>query len=175
MKRIEFITELSRRLYKLPEEELESVLSYYDEIFLDAGIEHEEETAENWVILMILSDKFLWRNNIDPDGSPEYYVDSAKQESNNYQQEAEEQSFNREHGNGMSAGAKMLIAVLTFPIWLPILIVIVSLAFALVVTVISVAFAFAVAGIACIGVGIVTLFSYTFGIGNAGYRLAIFV
>ena len=46
MKRIEFITELSRKLYKLPKEELESVLSYYDEIFLDAGIENEEETAE---------------------------------------------------------------------------------------------------------------------------------
>lgn len=159
MKRIEFITELSRRLYKLPKEELESVLSYYDEIFLDAGIEHEEETAEKLGNIDDIIRQILVENNIDPDGSPEYYVDSAKQESNNYQQEAEEQSFNREHGNGMSAGAKMLIAVLTFPIWLPILIVIVSLAFALVVTVISVAFAFAVAGIACIGVGIVTLFT----------------
>ena len=158
MKRIEFITELSRKLYKLPKEELESVLSYYDEIFLDAGIENEEETAEKLGNIDDIIRQILIDNNIDPDGQPEYYVDSAKQnqnKSNVYQQKSETSN----HSSGMSAGAKLLIAILTFPIWLPILIVIVSLAFALLVTVIAVASAFSVAGVSCIVVGIVTLFT----------------
>lgn len=162
MKRIEFITELSRKLYKLPKEELESVLSYYDEIFLDAGIEHEEETAEKLGNIDDIIRQILVENNIEPDGEPEYYVDSAKQnqqQSNTEQNNEDPPVYNSKSKSGMSAGAKLLIAVLTFPIWLPILIVIVSLAFALVVTVISIAFAFAVAGVSCIAVGFVTLFT----------------
>lgn len=162
MKRIEFITELSRKLYKLPKEELESVLSYYDEIFLDAGIENEEETAEKLGNIDDIIRQILIDNNIDPDGQPEFYVDSAKQvqdKSNTYYKENQAANINNVPKSGMSAGAKLLIAILTFPIWLPILIVIVSLAFALLVTVIAVAFAFAVAGVSCIVVGIVTLFT----------------
>ncbi|MDE6149382.1 MAG: DUF1700 domain-containing protein [Ruminococcus sp.] len=162
MKRIEFITELSRKLYKLPKEELESVLSYYDEIFLDAGIENEEETAEKLGNIDDIIRQILVENNIEPDGKPEYYVDSSKQnqqKSNTYQPKNESSDFNNKPKSGMSAAAKILIAVLTFPIWLPVLIVIVSLAFALLVTVIAVAFAFAVAGVSCIVVGIITLFT----------------
>lgn len=39
MTRIEFLAELSRKLDKLPKEEFENVLRYYDEVFLDAGVD----------------------------------------------------------------------------------------------------------------------------------------
>lgn len=164
MKRIEFITELSRRLNKLPKEELENVLSYYDEIFLDAGVEHEEETSEKLGNIDDIVRQILADNNIDPDGEPEFYVDSTKQDSknqnNSYQQNSQTGNYNHSVNNGMSVGAKLLIALITFPIWLPLIIAIASVVFALIISVLAVSFSFALAGVACFLYGVVSLFTF---------------
>lgn len=150
MSRIEFLGELSRRLSKLPKEELDDVLSYYDEIFLDAGVEHEAETSEKLGNIDDIARQILIDNNIAPDGEPEYFVQNGSQ------------------GKGTVNGGKkkpvndvaikLLILVLTFPIWLPVLITVVSVAFALIVTAVAVLFSLIVAGVACIVGGIITLF-----------------
>lgn len=158
MKRIEFLTELSRRLYKLPKEELDNVISYYDEIFLDAGVENEDETSESFGNIDDIARQILVDNNIAPDGEPEYYVrqtDSIKADTNN-QQNYFSENQNDKKSSGL--GIKLLIIILTFPIWLPILAAVFGIAFGFLIAVIAIVFAFAVSGIACVASGLVMLF-----------------
>ena len=82
MTRIEFLAELSRKLDKLPKEEFENVLRYYDEVFLDAGVDKESETAENLGSIDEIARQILIDNNIAPDGEPEFFVE--KKNYNNH-------------------------------------------------------------------------------------------
>lgn len=43
MSRVEFINELRTKLQRLPQEEIDAAIEYYEEYFEDAGPEHEEE------------------------------------------------------------------------------------------------------------------------------------
>lgn len=165
MTRIEFLGELSRRLHKLPKEELDNVLSYYDEIFLDAGIENEAKTAENLGSIDDIARQILIENNISPDGEPEYFVrqntvgsTGASGEENAYSGGNYSDNSSRAYNSGgMSMGIKLLILVLTFPIWLPVLITVVSVAFSLIVAAVAVIFGLCVAGVTCVVTGIAGL------------------
>ncbi len=152
MTRIEFISELSRKLNRLPKEELDNVLSYYDEVFLDAGVGNEAETAEKLGSIDDIVRQIYADNNIAPDGEPEYYVETPDNNSmaNN--------TANK-NNQGTSFAIKLLIILLTFPIWLPVIGAVASIVLSIVVTFFAIAFAFLVTGIACIIIGIIELFN----------------
>ena len=163
MTRIEFLGELSRRLYRLPKEELDNVLSYYDEIFLDAGIENEADTAEKLGSIDDIARQILIDNNIAPDGEPDYFVGQSgaackEKMYNSGGHNADNMGNGYNSCRGMSIGIKLLILVLTFPIWLPVLITVVSVAFSLIVAAVAVIFGLCVAGVACFVTGIAGLF-----------------
>lgn len=153
MTRIEFLGELSRRLSKLPKEELDDVLSYYDEIFFDAGVENEAETSEKLGNIDDIARQILIDNNIAPDGEPEYFV----QQKNGTQGTGAATVESKAKSNNNIAG-KLLILVLTFPIWLPVLITVVSVAFSLLVAAAAIVFALIISGVVCVGVGFAALF-----------------
>ena len=61
MTRVDFIRELSRKLRKLPKDEIENALNYYNEYFDDAGVGYEDEvndifTSPSEVAYQILAD-----------------------------------------------------------------------------------------------------------------------
>ena len=76
MKRQEFLDALKERLNRLPSEELENALDYYNEIFLDAGEENEEQTAESLGSIDNIARQIYNENGIDPDGSPTYILEN---------------------------------------------------------------------------------------------------
>lgn len=170
MTRIEFLAELSRKLNKLPKEELANVLSYYDEVFFDAGVEHEAQTAEKLGNIDDIARQILIDNNIAPDGDPEYFVQrnnkTTADNNNEYKNENPDGNvnvqtpINNSQGSKRGSGilVKLLILVVTFPIWLPVLIAVVSVLFALIVAAAAIVFALAVSGVACVFGGIVGLF-----------------
>lgn len=170
MTRIEFLAELSRKLDKLPKEEFENVLRYYDEVFLDAGVEKETETAENLGSIDDIARQILIDNNIAPDGEPEYFVqEKIDNQKNQTQNNSANYNTNNTFNNQNYAykkksdwGWKIAVIILTFPIWLPIIITLAALAFALVITAISLVFALIVTAIACVFGGIVILFTEPF-------------
>ena len=176
MTRIEFLAELSRKLDKLPKEEFENVLRYYDEVFLDAGVDKESETAENLGSIDEIARQILIDNNIAPDGEPEFFVQKPDgKEQNNQKYNNSQTQNNSDYSNNNTfnnqnyaykkksdLGWKIAVIILTFPIWLPIIIILAALAFAAVVTAISLIFALVVTAIACVIGGIVTLFTEPF-------------
>ena len=177
MTRIEFLAELSRKLDKLPKEEFENVLRYYDEVFLDAGVEKESETAENLGDIDEIARQILIDNNIAPDGEPEFFVQEKHDDRQNNKAYTNNQTYNYSsdqnsnntfnnqnyaYKKNSNLGWKIAVIILTFPIWLPLIIILAALAFAFVVTAISLIFALIVTGVACVIGGIVTLFTEPF-------------
>ncbi len=180
MRRQEFIGQLRNKLNRLPADELQNVIDYYNEIFLDAGEDREEETARNLGNIDDIVRQIYVENNISPDGNAEYFVGDANRNDNrntnaNYNANNFNQSQNQNQGynngnqnadnnvyqnksSGMSAGAKILLFILLFPVWFPIVAVVFSLLFAFFVTIIALGFALAVSGIVLAVVGIVTIF-----------------
>ena len=75
MTRQEFLDKLSAKLDKLPAEERENALDYYNEIFMDAGEENEEKTAEEIGSIDDIARQIYTENGIDPDGKPKFMME----------------------------------------------------------------------------------------------------
>lgn len=145
MKREEFLSRLRSGLDRLPPDELENVLDYYNEIFLDAGVENEEQTAKNLGSVDDIIRQTYADNNIDPDGRPEYYVggrfedaderdgiydeDSRFGYNNNYtgssfaERNEQPQPKRKASDRVFSMIGKLALLVLLFPIWFPLILV----------------------------------------------------
>ncbi|MCR5020940.1 DUF1700 domain-containing protein [Ruminococcus sp.] len=80
MNRLEFLTSLRYNLEKggLPREDIEDALSYYEEIFLDAGYGSDEQTAQTLGDPETLAKEILVENGIHPDGDAAFEVGTAK-------------------------------------------------------------------------------------------------
>ncbi|WP_124098409.1 DUF1700 domain-containing protein [Ruminococcus sp. Marseille-P6503] len=153
MKREEFLEQLKKRLSRLPDDELENVLDYYNEIFLDAGTENEEQTAKNLGSIDDIARQIYADNNIAPDGNPEFIMEEVVDKRHS---EAEPPS---EKEKGMSFGGKLLLIILLFPIWLPLIAVISAVLFSVAVTFIALGFSLGIAGAALTAVGVFTIFT----------------
>lgn len=133
MNREEFIRQLRLKLFRLPQEEIEIAIEYYEEYFDEAGIENEqiilqklgspEETASK--ILQDFADKKIQNSSSTP---------SAKK--------------------GLSALWFILLAVFATPIALPITIALVAVLVALCVAVFICAAVFFSVGIVFFGIGV---------------------
>ena len=75
MRREEFISELKKKLGRLPAEELDDAVAYYDELFLDAGEENEEKTAASLGSIDAIARQIYIDNGIDPDGKAEFLME----------------------------------------------------------------------------------------------------
>jgi uncharacterized membrane protein len=80
MNRLEFLTSLRYNLEKggLPREDIEDALSYYEEIFLDAGYGSDEQTAKTLGDPEALAKEILIENGIHPDGDAAFEVGEAR-------------------------------------------------------------------------------------------------
>ena len=135
MTREAFISELKEKLNRLPQGELEAALDYYTELFLDAGVDKEEATAASLGSIDEIARQIYIDNGIDPDGKPEFlleeYNEPEKQEEPKagplpIQQPGPAPRYQQQ--GGLNA-TKLLLLILLFPIWLPILIVCLVLSF----------------------------------------------
>lgn len=157
MDKYEFINRLDRALEGLSPEEKNSALSYYKELFEDAGSGKEQELISNL-------------------GSPEAVAENIIRESGMISAEraSEDRSHNAEEtsaGNGgkpeyrekkRSASTILLIIVLliiTFPVWIGVVAAVGGILIAVIAVVFALLFAAAAAGIALFAAGVATIFS----------------
>lgn len=154
MNRLEYMTKLRRILEDsgMQENEINDAMQFYEEIFLDAGAEHDSETAQNLGTPEELAKKII--ADSDSPKKPEFIMDSVINNDNQTQSIAPQQNYDTS-----SVLVKLLIAVITFPIWFSVLVTVLSLVFAFFVTVFSIAIAFVGAGVGCTIGGIIALFS----------------
>ena len=160
MNKLEFLTRLRNSLERggLPKEDINDALTYYEEVFLDAGFGKEEETAASMgspedVAVNILRESGIHANPapVMPPQDPNAQNFSNNNAGYNAAQPAKKTS-------GGTWVLRIVLAVLTFPIWLPILIVICALLFILIVVVISLVFAAAATAFGLIIGGIAAIF-----------------
>ena len=165
MNKLEYLTKLRNCLEKggMNSDDINDALTYYEEVFLDAGFGKEEETAASMgspeeVAVNILRESGIEISGpeaFDPQPAPAFAAGPMPGPMPQYQYPYQGAPVQQKSGNW---GLKIFLAVITFPIWLPILIAVVSVLFALIVTAFSIVFAFVVAGIALIIGGIAAVF-----------------
>ena len=165
MKKLEFLTKLRNCLEKggMNSDDINDALTYYEEVFLDAGFGKEEETAASMgspedVAVNILRESGIQISGpeaFDPQPTPSFAAGPMPGPMPQYQYPYQGAPVQQKSADWK---LRIFLAVITFPLWLPLLIVVVSVLFALIVTVISIVVAFVVSGIALIAGGFVALF-----------------
>lgn len=155
MNRQEFMNILSDKIDCLPFEEKKSATNYYDEFFEDAGIENEQSVISN-----LGSPEFLAENILKSSGcfiesnNSTTYKENFKSNQNIDTQNTKKTEFKNKqsstdtafeplpkpkNNNGTFNPMLIIILILAFPIWFPLLMVL----FSLLVTLFSVGFALA--------------------------------
>lgn len=151
MNKIEFLTRLRNSLERggMAAEDINDALTYYEEVFMDAGFGKEEETAASMGSPEEVAGNILREAGITPPPAPA----AAPQNMGGAAQPQQ-----KKKASGGAIALSIILAVLTFPIWLPILIVVVVMLFVVIVVLLSLVVAFIAAGIGLIIGGIITLF-----------------
>jgi len=154
MNKLEFLTKMRNRLEKfgLPQDDINDALSYYEEVFLDAGFGKEEETAAELGDPVEIADGILRDSGI--------HTADASQFPPRFDETQVQNTANPNGGSSKSTEnfwLKFILLILTFPIWLPIIITLFALLFALMVTVVAIVAALIISGIAFIISGVYTM------------------
>ncbi|MBR0511261.1 MAG: DUF1700 domain-containing protein [Ruminococcus sp.] len=148
MNKLEFLTRLRNSLERggMPAEDINDALTYYEEVFMDAGFGKEEETAASMGAPEEVAVNILRESGITPPPPPAPQNIAAAPQPQ------------KKKPSGGAIAASIIIGVLTFPIWLPLLIAAVTILFVVIVVLLSLVFAFIAAGIGLIIGGFAILF-----------------
>ena len=117
MNKLEFLTKMRNRLekYGLPKDDMNDALSYYEEVFLDAGFGNEEATSAELGDPEAIADEILRDSGIHTEDAENYL-----QKTNNNQQNGQNTSGKRNENILL----KLIILALTFPFWFPLVAVV---------------------------------------------------
>ena len=161
MNKLEFLTRLRNRLESggMSADDINDALTYYEEVFLDAGFGKEEETAASMGTPEDVAVNLLRESGIHVDPAP-----AMPPQRNNIPQGAYQGGYayaqqppRKKPSAGFST-AMIVIGILLFPIWLPILITVVAVLFSLIVTLIALAIGLIAGAAGLLFSGIVCLF-----------------
>ena len=195
MSRKEFMEELQVLLGELPAEEREEAIRYYESYFDEAGPEQEQTVLEELGSAGRVATQILRDYRMENSGG--FYTEQGYRENENKNQTpakytGEEQTSKSAHGSGVTITKKglsggslvlvILIAILTFPIWISLLATAFGLLMGLFGASIGIIFGFGIGGIACLlggiasfAVGIVKTFTVpVVGAGLVAIALLLF-
>lgn len=178
MDKYDFIKQLEKELSGLSQEEINEALSYYKELFEEAGSEHEQELISNLGSPAVIAEAIKRESGmvaVIEDSSAEKEnakADKAADDTQKAQSRSEKQADSSSYDNTGSAPRKgrrevrrdsttilllSAIALLTAPVWLPLLIAFYAVFLSLVFVVLVIALVFGVIGISGIVSGIALL------------------
>ena len=161
MNKLEFLTRLRNSLEKggLPAEDINDALTYYEEVFLDAGFGKEEETAASMGSPEDVAVNILRESGIHVNPAPVMPPQRNDNPQNAQGAYVPPNAPQKKKTSGETWVLRILIAVLTFPIWMPILIVLCVLLFTLIVVLVSLVFAAVATAIGLIIGGFAAMFT----------------
>ena len=146
MNKLDFLTKMRSRLeqFGLPQDEINDALSYYEEVFLDAGFGKEEETAAELGDPIEIADGILRDSGIHTSDASQFppRFDETQVTGG--------QPINNNGNSTANFWLKLIILVLTFPIWLPGIIAVFTALFAILVSLIAVIIALIASGFAMV-------------------------
>ena len=164
MNKLEYLTRLRTFLERngLPEEDINDALTYYEEVFMDAGFGKDAETAEALGSPETVGENILKESGIQPNSFSNFnsgfnnsntnFTNCGPQQNQNIYAN---QYYNQYDGkSGSNTVLKLIIAILSFPLWFPILITVLALmiafvcvAFSLLIALIAVSVALVFGGL----------------------------
>lgn len=164
MDKYDFIRQLEVELKGLSDDEINSAISYYKELFEDAGSDKAQELINNLGSPKEIAESIKRESGTiivnEEIEEPKQTNESIHEENSNSNQENNSKSKQREVSrDGGTILLLVIILILTSPVWLGLLIAFYSIIFALVCTVLVIALAFGAIGICGIISGITTIFS----------------
>ena len=131
MSRNEFLSDLRNKLYRLPQEEIENSVSYYEEYFNDAGPENEQKILSEIGSASAVAAKIIG----------EFAVESA------------------EKSRKPVSVWFIILAIFASPIALPIALAVTVVAIAILIVIVAVYLSIGVAGLALFANGLVSIFA----------------
>lgn len=162
MNKLEFLTRLRNSLERggLPADDINDALSYYEEVFLDAGFGKEEETAASMGSPEEVAVNILRESGIHVGGAPVMPPERTGDPRSNNGAVPPPQYKPKKKASGGAIALGIILGVLTFPIWLPILITVVVLLFTLIIVLASLVFALIATAVGLVIGGIATIFVF---------------
>lgn len=182
MNRLEFLTRLRNTLEQggLPQNDIDDALTYYEEVFLDAGFGKDEETSQSLGSPEEIANGILADSGIHTEGDAEFLPEKPEQSTQGFENSSTANSYSYGNGTydgaqgsysydanrqdntyassgGMSTAAKVIIIILTFPLWVGIAAALFGLTVALIAAAFALTVAFAASGIALIAYGMAML------------------
>ena len=147
MNKLEFLTKMRNRLEKfgLPKDDINDALSYYEEVFLDAGFGNEEATSAELGDPEEIADGILRDSGIHTADATEF-LQKTEQPQNTGTGKASKSTEN--------FWLKFILLLITFPVWFPLIMAIFAVLFGLLVAVIAIIASLIFSGIALILGGI---------------------
>lgn len=129
MNRKQYMEELKIKLKRLPKEDYEKAIEYYEEYFDEAGAENEQQAIEDLGNPRDAADQII----------REFATDNERQEE-----------AKKDMKKGISGVWIAILAICASPIALPILIVVVTLLFTFVIVIVSLFLSFGFTGVALV-------------------------
>ncbi len=155
MNKKEYLDQLRNELSRLPKDERDAAVSYYEEFFIEAGDEDEQAVITRLGNVSELAKAILIENGIDPNQKQaEKDASIPLPPTESYQATAQ---TNPSAPNQSRTLLMIIIAIVTFPFWFSILMTIFGLLIAGVATVFGLIVAAIALGTAGIGFGIYSL------------------
>ena len=158
MRRLEYMSILRQKLVEggLNNDEINDALEFYEELFLDAGYENEEKTAQNLGDPEKLAAQILAENGSVGFVRPEYKMDDAINNSDPNAQKDTASAGSYDIAPDNRKKALIILAICTCFIWFPIVIGLLSAVFAITVAMVAVVFSIFIAGVSTFVAGAFT-------------------
>ncbi len=147
MNKAEYIAALRREIQALSEDEREEAILYYTEYFDDAGPEKEAEVIAELGTPEELGRYILTKFSCVPEKAGRPRSGTGKRPTDTYA---------GTQPDGMSAGIKVLLIIITFPVWFPVITAVFSVMFGLFVAALAVGCSIFIAACAVLIAGIFT-------------------
>lgn len=175
MNREEFLRQLEGLLLGISEEERADAMAFYRSYFEDAGEGNEAAIIEELESPRKVADSIL--KNLEEEGKV-FHQNSVPYQNTPYGDGTIQQDFTRENNKKNHTATVVIwtiVAVITSPIWLSLLIAAVAIIFAIAVSVIAVMAALVITGVVLFVVGVGRLFTggMVIGLGLLGGGLIV--
>lgn len=161
MKRLEYMTILRQKLVDggLSNEEINDALEFYEELFLDAGYENEEKTANDLGSPEALAAHILAENGAIVPVKPADDMEDAYDNTNANAQQTPPVNNDYDIAPDNRRKAVVIILIVTAIVWVPTLFGLAAGAIGILIGIAAAIFAIGAAGIGILVSGVVSMFS----------------
>ena len=143
MNKQEFINDLKSRLRRLPADDVDSAINYYEEYFDDAGAENEQDTIKALGSPAAVASKIIG----------EYAINEVKEPKESKK-------------SNLTPLWIAILAICASPIALPIIIAVIAVVFSVFVTVLALSFSGVAVAVSGVAIMIVSIWAFSYGLAN---------